>query len=99
MVTTYTFPRVGQMTDMIKFLGEVPRMEEMTYCAWITPFNLDTTLTSHPVSYATSVSPNTFYLQLERDSLTAAFRKDYKFTGNSFQVNVQVRCIYDVFKN
>ena len=93
MVTTYTFPRLGQTTDLIKFLGDVPRMAEMTYCAWITPFNLDVALTSHPISYATSVSDNTFYLQLERDSVTAAFREGYKFNGNSFEENVQVRCI------
>jgi len=98
MVTTYTFPRLGQTTDWVKFLGDVPKMTEITFCAWITPFSLNTTLMLHPFSYATSASDNTFYIEILKDSLFAVFIYDYQFKRISFKENVQTHiCVAKKF--
>ena len=38
--TVFTFPRSLQTEDWIKYVGVIPKLEELTYCAWITPFNI-----------------------------------------------------------
>ena len=90
---TFTFPRLGQTEDWVKYLQPMPRLSELTLCYWIKPFKLPSG-DLYPISYATSAHDNTFLMTVsEANRIKPQFKAAYTVNGVSFQENHQVRTI------
>lgn len=91
--TAFTFPRLQQTEDWVRYTGYVPQMTELTVCYWITPFSVPST-DMFPISYATTASDNTFLVTVHATRFRPHFKTSYTIDGVSFQANQQTHiCI------